>query len=867
MSYLDFPKKVEREEKTEAAREPADLMLESALALAEKDFHVFRCEPNGKRPLGGRGHLDATTDPETIIRWWTETPEANIGIACDASKLVVIDVDTRRGGYKTLEALEAEIGLYPDTVVARTGCREPGLHLYYRVPEGMEFKGKLGPGIDIKHHGYVVAAPSVHPDGGRYEWITSPLEIDVAKLAARWLERIVKQGSTKASSIQHRITNRKGATSAYGSTAVEQEIKAVQNATEGERNTTLNRAAFALGQLHAGGEVVDVQSRLVEAAVDAGLSESEATGTVASGWSAGMAEPRTAPENACEDCDEDEPASVKARLVEIACRESELMVDDRNEPYALLEINGRRQLVRVWGTDYKGFLADAAYEECGQVPGSDAISAALNVVEARARRGQRLVLWNRVARGLDGAIWLDLGDGRAVRVTREGWNVVADPPPLFRHYPHQLPIPEPVHGGNFDEFLALANISDDEQKVLFKVAAAVDLVPDIGHPMKVFLGLQGSAKTFLAKMYGSVIDPSVTPTLCLVDNIDEMVLAIDRHHVVVFDNVSGISQRMSDLLCQVITGGAYEKRRLYTDVDAVLMYVRRPLIMTAINLPRAQADLQDRSIIFNLDRIDPARRRPEAELLAKLEAARPRILGALLDMVAGAMREYDSVDVPMLARMADFTKWGVAVARACGTGEKRFLEALARNGAQRDVAVIEDDAVGAAVKAFAMEKAPWNGSPTDFYRELSKISGVNPYSKDWPRRASDLSRRINILKPALVAQGIVVSGGRPGGTRGIRIELTRTMASTSVGKDGVHVDTGVPAPGKTEPAHVPPTRVANSAAKGYNATSKVLDSRHSVPPVSRVPPLFPPRGVGGRRSLAQLLRLKPSRQRTVVDGN
>ena len=71
MSYLDFPKKVEREKKTEAAREPADLMLESALALAEKDFHVFPCEPNGKRPLGGHGHLDATTDAEIIERWWT----------------------------------------------------------------------------------------------------------------------------------------------------------------------------------------------------------------------------------------------------------------------------------------------------------------------------------------------------------------------------------------------------------------------------------------------------------------------------------------------------------------------------------------------------------------------------------------------------------------------------------------------------------------------------------------------------------------------------------------------------------------------------------------------------------------------------
>jgi hypothetical protein len=842
-------------------------MMEAALALAAKNLPVFPCEPGGKRPLGGHGHLDATTDIDTIIKLWTDAPNANVGIVCDASGLVVIDVDARSGGYKTLEDLEAELGPCPDTVVARTGCREPGLHLYYRVPEGMEFKGKLGPGIDIKHHGYVIAAPSVHPDGGRYEWITSPLDIDVANLAARWLERMTKQGSTKASSVQRRITKRKGATSAYGSAAVDREIKLVRNATEGERNEILNKSAFSLGQLCAGGEVADVREELVQAAMVAGLSEGEARCTVESGWSAGMAEPRTAPEDACEDCDEDEPASVKARLVEIACRDSELMVDDRNEPYALVEINGRRQLVRVWGTDYKGFLADAAYEECGQVPGSDAISAALNVVEARARRGQRLVLWNRVARGLDGAIWLDLGDGRAVRVTRDGWAVVADPPPLFRHYPHQLPIPEPVHGGNFDEFLALANISDEEQKVLFKVAAAVDLVPDIGHPMKVFLGLQGSAKTFLAKMYGSVIDPSVTPTLCLVDNVDEMVLAIDRHHVVVFDNVSSLSQRMSDLWCQVITGGAYEKRRLYTDSDAVLMYVRRPLIVTAINLPRAQADLQDRSIIFNLDRIDPSMRRPEAELLAKLGAARPRILGALLDMVAGAMREYDSVDVPMLARMADFTKWGVAVARACGTGEKRFLEALARNGAQRDVAVIEDDAVGAAVKAFAMEKAPWNGSPTDFYRELSSVPGVNPYSKDWPRRASDLSRRINILKPALVAQGIVVSGDRPGGVRAISVELTKPMASPSVGEDGVLGDTGVPTPGKTEPAPVPPTRVANGAAKGYSATPKVLDSSHPVPPVSPVPPLFPPRGVGGRPSLAQLLRLKPSRQRRVEDRN
>jgi hypothetical protein len=276
---------------TQSEKEPAPMveenrnertMVDEALALAAKGFHVFACEPGGKKPTGGHGHLDASTDPETIIRSWTDTPNANIGIACSASGLAVIDVDARHGGYKTLEAREAEIGLHPDTVLARTGCDEPGLHIYLRVPPGLELKGKLGPGIDIKHHGYVIAPPSLHPSGGQYEWLTSPLDSELAEAPAAWLEAMVKR-STKVSAIQSQTIKTNATTSAYGAAAVEEEIKAVRNATEGERNNTLNKAAFALGQLHAGGEVVDVRPELVQAAVDAGLSESEAKATVESG--------------------------------------------------------------------------------------------------------------------------------------------------------------------------------------------------------------------------------------------------------------------------------------------------------------------------------------------------------------------------------------------------------------------------------------------------------------------------------------------------------------------------------------------------------------------------------------------------------
>ena len=289
----------------ESVSEPS--MMESALALAAMGLLVFPGKPGQKIPASDHGHLDATVDVETIKRWWTETPDANIDLRCDASGFVVVDVDARTGGYKTLEALEAELGPCPDTVVARTGCRQPGLHLYYRVPAGMEFRGKLGDGIDIKYRGYVLAPPSIHPDGGRYEWLSSPFDTEVAELPAAWLEAMVKRGSTKVSAIQSQTIKTNATTSAYGAVAVEKETKAARNAIDGERNNTLNKAAFALGQLHAGDEVVDVRPELVQAGMDAGLPEHEARRTVDSGWSAGQSEPRIAPKDASGGSGKDEP--------------------------------------------------------------------------------------------------------------------------------------------------------------------------------------------------------------------------------------------------------------------------------------------------------------------------------------------------------------------------------------------------------------------------------------------------------------------------------------------------------------------------------------------------------------------------------
>src|SRR5690625_4255752 len=87
-----------------------------------------------------------------------------------------------------------------------------------------------------------------------------------------------------------------GTTSNYGAAALERELGRVATAPEGTRNDTLNRAAFALGQLMAGGEVDETTAtdQLTTAARRAGLDDTEITQTIASGIKAGKLEPRSA---------------------------------------------------------------------------------------------------------------------------------------------------------------------------------------------------------------------------------------------------------------------------------------------------------------------------------------------------------------------------------------------------------------------------------------------------------------------------------------------------------------------------------------------------------------------------------------------
>jgi Bifunctional DNA primase/polymerase, N-terminal/Primase C terminal 1 (PriCT-1) len=159
------------------------------------------CNSPGKHPVTAKGFHAATTDLSQIKKWWTEHPEANIGIPTgEKSGFIAVDIDPRHGGNESFKDLTDKYGELPETIEAITGGG--GRHILFKHIEGVGNKANVVPGIDIRGNGgYIVVAPSIHSSGRAYEWELSshPANVSLADMP-EWLLHIIgnpKQDSKK----------------------------------------------------------------------------------------------------------------------------------------------------------------------------------------------------------------------------------------------------------------------------------------------------------------------------------------------------------------------------------------------------------------------------------------------------------------------------------------------------------------------------------------------------------------------------------------------------------------------------------------------------------------------------------------------
>jgi hypothetical protein len=165
---------------------PLDSLLEAALRYVREGLPVFPVKHN-KKPWTEHGFKDASTDAQQIRLWWREHPDAGVAMPTGtASGRIVVDIDPRNGGDKSLAILEEEHGALPATLESHTGGG--GRHLFF-VCRGRSFqKCELARGIDIQGEGaYVVLPPSFHSSGHRYGWVNGNA---IAELPL-WLEELL----------------------------------------------------------------------------------------------------------------------------------------------------------------------------------------------------------------------------------------------------------------------------------------------------------------------------------------------------------------------------------------------------------------------------------------------------------------------------------------------------------------------------------------------------------------------------------------------------------------------------------------------------------------------------------------------------
>ena len=162
-----------------------NIFLDAAIEYASKGLAVFPVKSKDKTPLTKNGVKNATTNFDQIEKWWTKHPNANIGIACGqvSDGLVVIDLDEKANGVSGLDSInewEREHGEFPETVRALTGGG--GVHLFYRINGTAGNRVNILDGVDIRSdNGYIVAPPSIHKSGNRYEWEYDPSEYEIAE--------------------------------------------------------------------------------------------------------------------------------------------------------------------------------------------------------------------------------------------------------------------------------------------------------------------------------------------------------------------------------------------------------------------------------------------------------------------------------------------------------------------------------------------------------------------------------------------------------------------------------------------------------------------------------------------------------------
>lgn len=287
---------------TEKPCSSAEGVVTWSLCYARLGIKVLPLMPGGKLPLSNpslglrNGYKSASNDPLRIKRWWAAYPEANVGVV-PPDDTIILDIDDAHA-FATILLIAPELITAPRT---RTGSG--GYHLWARYPTHLKplpLRARILKqySLDIKGLGksYVVAPPSLHPNGNMYRWeipLTDLLHIPLLKDQTVYLlyglyqsQRSKPPQASTPSTLPAQVHGKKGddsvqRTCAYALAELRQRCQQMETTPAGQRHSELVRHATALwGWVNAGILTEQHLKELAAAARTSGLEEKEILGVL-----------------------------------------------------------------------------------------------------------------------------------------------------------------------------------------------------------------------------------------------------------------------------------------------------------------------------------------------------------------------------------------------------------------------------------------------------------------------------------------------------------------------------------------------------------------------------------------------------------
>ena len=473
------------------------------------------------------------------------------------------------------------------------------------------------------------------------------------------------------------------------------------------------------------------------------------------------------------------------RLIEDNCI---LFHDQFNDAHAKIKVKNHFEIVSLKSKFFNRWATLLYLNEFNEVPNSNAITAAINAAAAKAYfLNEKFILNNRVAYK-DDSIYYDLTNTEwgIVKINKDGWEIVNEPPILFKRFTHQKAqlYPSKNYTGleALDKIFDFINLKNEGDKQLIKVYIISCFIPDIPHVILILYGSHGSSKSTVFKVLNRIIDPSILESLSLPNDNKELIQKLSHHWCAYFDNASYLKQWQSDALCRASTGEGFSKRELYSDDDDIIYTYKRCVGLNGITNPATKPDLLDRSLLFKLERITAQEIKTEDIIWDELDKLLPDLLGAVFTTLSKAMEIKQSIQLQGLPRMADFAVWGESISRALGYEENSFIRNYYNNIGVQNLEAIEGHTIGSIIMELIAKEQSWEGTATEllsWVREIAEQLKIDTNVKSFPKAPNSLTNRLGEIKSNLEDFGIKIYFSRKGGTGTRLIKIVKEPSLSS----------------------------------------------------------------------------------------